>query len=49
MIQVPKEEANLLLLGARVLIDCPDCKTRFSAEPNQILSAKTQLLTTSEH
>jgi hypothetical protein len=33
---IPDEESDLLLLGARVPIDCPQCQTQFIGEPQRV-------------
>jgi hypothetical protein len=33
---IPDEESDLLLLGARVPIDSPQCQTRFIGEPQRV-------------
>ena len=35
IIPLPEEDAALLRLGGRVLVECPVCQTRFTGEPNR--------------
>jgi len=36
IIPVPDEDAALLRLGGRVLVECPECQTCFIGEPKRV-------------
>jgi hypothetical protein len=36
LVEVPEEESDLLLSGARVLINCSECNREFVGEPDKI-------------